>query len=148
EAVGAGGGRGMNRVSYHQNVFDLLEVELPVSTVAVQMIERCERRCGRRLPASLREWYSFARTVRLHSGVGMPEGENEPETLWSWFSHGGQPVPLQRVLEQLAVWIPDSDSEYPELMSLEENPDEQVYYCIPYEEGDDPCVWCIDDGQN
>src|SRR5688572_30211498 len=83
----------MQRVSYHQNVFDLLDVEPPASAEAVGMIEACEGRAGRRLPRSLRDWYTWEGVVPLRS---RRRGE---ESLWYTYSNMDHPQALAEVLE-------------------------------------------------
>jgi hypothetical protein len=81
----------MARVSYHQNVFDLLDYEPPVSAAALKQIEGYERCCGKPLPASVRDWYMTAGVVPLGEG---------PETvsLWHEYSNADHPVPLAGML--------------------------------------------------
>jgi hypothetical protein len=84
----------MPRVSYHQNVFDLLDYEPLVSAAALRRIKACERRCGRPLPASLRDWYTTAGVVLLD---GDPYG-GEAGYLWHEYSNADHAVPLADVL--------------------------------------------------
>jgi len=84
----------MPRVSYHQNVFDLLDHEPRASAAALRQINECERRCGQPLPASLRDWYTTAGVVPLTDrGVG---GKAVP--LWHEYSNADDPVALSGVL--------------------------------------------------
>src|SRR4051794_34004567 len=43
----------------HAWAFRVLGREPRIDPEAVRQIEECERACGRRLPATVREWYSF-----------------------------------------------------------------------------------------
>jgi hypothetical protein len=84
----------MPRVSYHQNVFDLLGHQPLVSAAALRQVKECERRCGQPLPASVRDWYSTASVVPLR---GYPE-EGEDGYLWHEYSNADYTVPLADVL--------------------------------------------------
>lgn len=53
------------RLQYHRTAFELLRREPVVSEEAVRLIEEAERHCGRRLVASVREWYSLRGAVAL-----------------------------------------------------------------------------------
>ncbi len=52
-------------LKYHRAAFELLGREPVVSEEAVRLIEKAERHCGRRLAASVREWYSLRDAVAL-----------------------------------------------------------------------------------
>jgi hypothetical protein len=84
----------MPRVSYHQNVFDLLDLEPRASAAALRQIKACERRCGQPLPASVRDWYMTAGVVPLDGEVE----EDEAGYLWHEYSNADHPVPLASVL--------------------------------------------------
>jgi hypothetical protein len=47
------------RLRYHQATFDLLGRQPVVSGRARRQIEKAERKCGRLLPAAVREWYEL-----------------------------------------------------------------------------------------
>jgi hypothetical protein len=53
------------RLKYHRTAFELLGREPVVSEEAVRLTEEAERHCGRRLAASVREWYSLRDAVAL-----------------------------------------------------------------------------------
>jgi hypothetical protein len=132
----------MKRVSYHQNLFDLLDQELPLSAEAVRMIEECERRCGRALPAAVREWYSLEGTVHLHPSGEWPD-PNEEGSLWHAFSNGDHPRPLAEVLEVFAqAWPPGPEGGFVRIVT--ENQGCARWY-IPADGSDDPPVWCDND---
>jgi hypothetical protein len=58
------------KLRYHEATFRLLGEEPVLSPTAVGEIEAAERRCGRRLPLSVREWYSLEGVdTRLHEPV-------------------------------------------------------------------------------
>jgi hypothetical protein len=76
----------MRRVPYHQSVFDLLDIQPRQSPQAREMIEMCERRCGRRLPEAVRQWYLLDGVVEL----------------WDDYSNMDGPEPLDAILRQLA----------------------------------------------
>jgi hypothetical protein len=87
----------MNGVLYHQNVWDLLGLEPWVSEAALRLIEKSERRCGHRLPSSVREWYATEGVVplkQLESALSDDFGG-----LWHKYSNGDHPCPLPAVLE-------------------------------------------------
>jgi hypothetical protein len=66
-------------LSYHQNTFDFLNQRLPVSPKLLRQIERREQKCGQRLPASLRQWYSLGDAVsclKQYSNTDYPVGVN------------------------------------------------------------------------
>ena len=76
----------MRRVSYHQSIFDLLDLQPSESAQARESIEDCERRCGRRLPEAVRQWYLIEGVVQL----------------WYDYSNMDAPEPLEVVLRQFA----------------------------------------------
>jgi hypothetical protein len=93
----------MRRVSYHQSVFDLLDLRPRISAEARASIEACEARSGRRLPAAVRDWYSTENVVLADELP--PEAEETPDepwddSLWYDYSNMDHPEPLTAVLEQ------------------------------------------------
>jgi hypothetical protein len=52
-------------LKYHQAVFDLLGRPPVVCKEATRRIAEAERRCGRSLPGSVREWYSLREGIEL-----------------------------------------------------------------------------------
>src|SRR4051812_37567000 len=82
-------GRSMRRVSWHQSVFDLLGVQPQASPEARAMIEACEARTGRPLPAAVRDWFVRENVVALRGNEAC---------LWNDYSNDDRPLPLERVL--------------------------------------------------
>src|SRR5438270_5122096 len=87
----------MTHLSYHQNVFDLLDIELGLSGEALRMIEECERRCGASLPRALRDWYATEQVVPLRRATSEVAESNECP-LWHDYSNMDGPLPLEVVL--------------------------------------------------
>ena len=46
-------------LTYHSRTFELLGAEPRVSAAALEMLEQVDKRIGRVLPASVREWYEL-----------------------------------------------------------------------------------------
>ncbi|MEO2088283.1 MAG: hypothetical protein ABGY75_02140, partial [Gemmataceae bacterium] len=94
----------VTNVPYHQNVYDLLDLEPGVCPVASRMIADHEAEFGP-LPASVREWYSVPKMVPLE---GQPQGmhgrysEWQLGMLWYDYSNDDPSVPLAEVLEQFS----------------------------------------------
>ncbi len=84
----------MRRLSYHQSVFDLLDLHPPESAQARELIEACERRCRQRLPEAVRQWYLLEGVVAL----------------WHDYSNMDLPEPLDAVLRQFAQ---EGEGRYP-----------------------------------
>src|SRR5262249_54558018 len=95
--LAAAGGKPVS-LSYHQNVFDLLDLEPKVSPEALRDIEECERRAGKRLPAALRDWYSLDGIVH-RKFTGPLDWDSEFGYLWRDYSNEDHPAPLAEVLE-------------------------------------------------
>ncbi len=73
------------KLKYHQATFDLLDEEPILSVAALQEIEKCERRCGAPLPASLREWYSLEgaeEKLTLYEGQWAPTSLKQLLKAW------------------------------------------------------------------
>jgi len=99
-----------SRVSYFQNVFDLLDYEPPVSPAALAAIEETEGRIGRRLPAALRDWYSREGVVE----IGPPVGHWQTSESQPWFPLPGPIVHLPASWTQY-LWynfVGNSESSY------------------------------------
>lgn len=73
---------------FHAKTFDLLPCRPAESAAALKSIDRLERRLGRALPASLREWYGCAdacEILAVHSNDDLPvplEELGRPEVDW------------------------------------------------------------------
>src|SRR5262249_35292861 len=105
----------MQRISYHQSVFDLLDLQPSESATAREMIEVCEAHCGWRLPEAVRQWYLIDQVVplqRVDNFHGFPE--NEENHLWYDYSNMDHPEPLDMVLQRFAselqAYRPGSDT--------------------------------------
>jgi hypothetical protein len=99
----------MRRVSYHQSVFDLLDLRPAASEPARQRVEACEGRYGRRLPEAVRQWYL------IDDVVALTPAEGEEGHLWYDYSNMDHPEPLETVLRGFAgVWSPNHDPEEPQ----------------------------------
>lgn len=84
-------------VPYHQNVYDLLDLEPGVCPIASRMIADHEAEYGP-LPASVREWYSVPKMVPLASD----ESDGHEGTLWFDYSNADGSVPLPDVLTKFS----------------------------------------------
>jgi hypothetical protein len=93
-------GTAMRRVSYHQSVFDLIDVQPPLSAEARKAVEAAEVGCGHRLPASVRDWYLHENTVPLIQRDRHRRGA--PNSLWYDYSNQDSPEPLAEVLDHFA----------------------------------------------
>jgi hypothetical protein len=61
--------------SFHRATFELLGTQPRVNAVAIEALERTERRLGFRLPRSVREWYSYQGSLSIlakHSNADPP----------------------------------------------------------------------------
>jgi hypothetical protein len=89
----------MRRVSYHQSVFDLLDLEPKESARAREMIDVSEARMGRRLPEAVRQWYLIDGVVALPDEANWRERiESQRNHLWYDYSNMDSPMPLGWVL--------------------------------------------------
>lgn len=86
-----------SRIPYHQNVYDLLQIEPGESPEAARMIVEHEFEYGL-LPASVYEWYHVPNVVLLSRAEWSLEAEEE--TLWAELSGDAHPHTLDRVLER------------------------------------------------
>jgi hypothetical protein len=84
----------VSRVPYHQNVYDLLQIEPGVLPEAARMIAEYEAKYEP-LPASVREWYLVPNAVDLLDDFVLG-------TLWQSYSGGNWPQSLGEVLRQFA----------------------------------------------
>jgi hypothetical protein len=108
----------MRRVSYHQSVFDLVDIQPQESPQAREMIEAHEARSGR-LPEAVRQWY-------LTEGVVPLREENAADQvghLWYDYSNMDHPEPLDFALRQFARELPEGNPRWgaDRLLVLEEN---------------------------
>jgi hypothetical protein len=133
----------VNRVSYHQNVFDLLDMEpLPVSPEAVALIEACERRCGHRLPAALREWCAFAENVPLRE-----RASSALISLWIRYSTPDHPVPLASILDEFEQAC-DPNGVPPGFVCLLVENQACARWYAEIDGSDDPPVWVDNDSED
>jgi hypothetical protein len=92
----------MRRESYHQSVFDLLDIQPPHSVEARAMIEAWESRHGRRLLEAVRQWYLIENLVALQEHRGDWPRQNAADHLWYDYSNEDQPEPLEQIPRQFA----------------------------------------------
>jgi hypothetical protein len=80
----------VSRIPYHQNVYDLLQIEPGECPAAKRMIEEHEAKHGP-LPASVREWYLVPHIVELDAPDDLDSKDGEG-TIWhdSLPSDGGE----------------------------------------------------------
>jgi hypothetical protein len=126
-------------VPYHQNVYDLLDLEPGVCPVASRMIADHEAEFGP-LPASVREWYCVPNMVPL---VSERPGDQEG-TLWFEYSNAEPSEPLADVLGRfgrLARGRKPEDGEPPgSYVMLKVENQAVVRWWIELDESDDPAV--------
>jgi hypothetical protein len=68
------------QLRYHRKTFDLLGQEPAVSERAVELLAAAEQRCGKALPAAVREWYSIRGSkgiLATYSNQDLPVGVEE-----------------------------------------------------------------------
>jgi hypothetical protein len=78
---------------YHARAWRLLGREPALSADAVRAIEECEARCGVRLPAAVREWYSLVGAVEVlaeHEAACGPASLDELLTAFAAAARGGR----------------------------------------------------------
>jgi hypothetical protein len=73
--VTSGGAPPPPSLSYHQSTFDLLNRRLLVSPKLVRQLERREQKSGKRLPASLRQWYCLGEAIDI---LGQYSNDDHP----------------------------------------------------------------------
>src|SRR5262245_60067770 len=135
-----------SRIPYHQNVYDLLQLEPGESPEAARMIAEHEAAHGP-LPAAVREWYSVPDVVLLRP---TPDDWGDlwnlcPGTLWWEFSNEDPAEPLPDVLTQF-VGVRNRP-EFPYVRVLNENQG-VVRWWVKVTGSDDPPVWCDNDRED
>jgi hypothetical protein len=121
-------------VSFHRNVYDLLDLSPDVSTRAERMIERHERQHGP-LPAAVREWYC------VKGIVPMTDRKPAPPSIWKQYSNTDPPEPLSRVLRRAARLDGRPAGRLVRLMGECQNAGD---WRAEYDGSDDPPVWSYD----
>ena len=105
-----------SRVPYHQNVYDLLQLEPSECPEAARMIAEHEAAHGP-LPASMREWYLVPNVVPLQHSV-----EWDPDyargTRWFDTTGGNRPTSLDSLLDRLVYAVADSEFPYVGALSM------------------------------
>jgi hypothetical protein len=104
---------------YHETTFRVLGEEPVLSPAATAEIEAAERRCGRRLPPSVREWYSLEGVdARLHAPPDRRNPFCSVTQLLQWFeawpqhSWTGEYVPVRT--ENIShAFLPDGSDDPP-----------------------------------
>jgi hypothetical protein len=139
-------------VPYHQNVYDLLQLEPGESPEAARMIAEHEAAHGP-LPAAVREWYLVPSVVPL---VPSPESQAHPAalhglftdcegTLWCDFSNLDHPTPLASVLREFALLSGGQTRPYvPVLLESQCAP----RWWVEVNETSDPRVWSDNDNEH
>ncbi len=128
----------MRCVSYHQNVFDLLDVELPVARDVVERLDGWERERLVSLPRALREWYSFSGAVPLLDGSHFSVGQGH---LWSDFSPANVVWPLERVLGRVEQALLRTSLIPVECLTVATNGRTSRNWLVSIDEKSDPMVW-------
>lgn len=128
----------MRRVSYHQNVFDLLDVEPRISPEAARMVADWERRMRLTLPASVRDWYTLQDVVPLTLGEEMTA---EYGYLWHDYSNEDHPTALDRVLADWDAASRLGTSQDPGYVTVLEENQGCNQWIIRLGDEDDPPVW-------
>jgi hypothetical protein len=124
-------------VAYHQNVYDLLQLEPGQSPEAARLIAEHEAAHGP-LPASLREWYLIPNVVLLQTGPPEWQWANSAGTIWYDFSNQDQPRPLPDVLAAFANVRAMGNSRH--ICVLIENQSALAWW-VELNGSDDPPVW-------
>jgi len=128
--------------SFHRATFELLGTEPRISTAALGELERTERRLGMRLPASVREWYSYDGALSIlaeHSNDDPPipvhefsltettagrlisiRWENQGVCTWAILLDGSDDAPV----------LVDVDSDGTVWQPLAQNFSTYVYTCV------------------
>lgn len=93
-----------SRVPYHQNLYDLLDLEPAECPRALALIAAHEAAHGP-LPASVREWYLVPNVVLLEPRPAnwLEQWNLNRGLLWWEYSNQDPPTPLPNVLEQFAA---------------------------------------------
>ena len=91
-------------VPYHQNVYDLLDLEPGVCPIVSRMIADHEAEYGP-LPASVREWYCVPNMVPLERRTDPFDLRWQHGTLWFDYGNSYDCVPLPVVHDQFARLI-------------------------------------------
>src|SRR5262245_34956133 len=130
-----------SRVPYHQNVYDLLQLEPGESPEAARMIAEHEAAHGP-LPASLREWLLVPDVLPLV----MPEGawgwEVAPGTLWFDYSNEDQVLGIAEILRGFAT---PSEQPRGRFVSVIVENQAVVSWWVEVDGSEDPPVWCDND---
>jgi hypothetical protein len=125
-----------SRVPYHQNVYDLLQIEPGDSPEALRMIAEHEAKHGT-LPASVKEWYLVPNVVPLTAA--RRSSATRSGTFWYEFSNQDWAESLDQVLAAIANPRKASRRRFAQIMS--ENQGVVRWYLL-LTKADDPPVWC------
>ena len=121
-------------VSFHRNVYDLLDLSPDGSPQAERAIQRHERRCGP-LPASVREWYSVKGIVPLS------DRQAATPSIWGQYSNRDSPEPLSRLLNRAACLDDRPAGRLVRVMGECQNVGD---WRVEFNGSDDPPVWSYD----
>jgi|GEM_PF-6375761 len=129
----------VSRVPYHQNVYDLLQLEPGESPEAARLIAEHEAKHGP-LPASVREWYLVPNVVMLQPRPSEwhRQWELNHGKIWWDYSNQDPPVPLPNLLDDIARL--KSRPDFPYVRILHENQG-VVRWWLELNGSDDPPVW-------
>jgi hypothetical protein len=126
----------VSRIPYHQNVYDLLQIEPGESPEAARMIDEHEAEHGL-LPASVKEWYLVPNVVPLEAPHGVQRYQVAPGTLWYDYSEPYDILTLADILHGFATPCVHTNGRYVEVLHTWD-----FYSCYVHLTGsDDPRVW-------
>ncbi len=120
---------------YHQNVYDLLQLEPGECPIAARMIAAHEFECGL-LPAAVCEWYQVPNVVLPRADEWSLE--NEHGTSWHEFSGDDHPVTLDQVLDNFAAIAQEGGPPHVRVISDQQG---AVSWFIEVDGSEDPPVW-------
>lgn len=106
-------------LQFHTLAFELLGRPVVVSAEAVSAIEKCEKSCGRKLPAAVKEWYSIAGANDALTQRNQAGGAQKLADFLSDFSK-----PDTKRVRFFGPW--NEDTEYGAMVLLDGNSDPEV----------------------
>lgn len=110
-------------MAYHNKTFAILEREPKESATALAEIENAERHLGIRLPASVREWYTYQDAIRIlasHSNDDPPIPLRKLE-LEQWNSN--RLLPFKHENQGVCVWsiLLDESDDPPVFVNVDDS---------------------------
>ena len=121
-------------MTFHRNVYDLLDLLPEVSSEAVEMIAAHEREHGQ-IPAAVREWYSVMGLVPL------AEEARFDSAIWYQYSNMDPPESLSAVLQAIAL---AHDAAAPRRVMVMGECQNVGDWQVELDGSDDPPVWNYD----